>query len=223
MQPSRCPLCGDFKKAFQVFKHKIGTPILRCNACHLIFKPENYHPTPDIENKVYRQHQNDPLNPGYQNFAKPLVQCVQRHVPRGSKCLDFGSGKGSAAAYLLEQSGYSVIRYDPVFFPDPISLHETYSCIIASEVFEHFKNPASEIQSLLKSLRPDGFLFVMTAFTDPIQELETWYYVRDPTHVSFYSQATFQWLAQHASLSLVEFVNQRIAIFQRRLSSDSVD
>ena len=53
--------------------------------------------------------------------------------------------------------------------------------------------------------------------TQTIPEAEAfadWYYIRDPTHVAFYCQATFEWIAQHDNLTIL--MNTRDVVLFRK-------
>ena len=45
-------------------------------------------------------------------------------------------------------------------------------------------------------LKPGGILAIMTNFYSEEIDFDEWWYQRDPTHVSFYSIKTFEWLSE---------------------------
>lgn len=66
---------------------------------------------------------------------------------------------------LLEGHGFTMTDYDSVFFDVPLT--EPYDFIFSTECFEHFEEPVLEIMTELRT---------------------------DPTHVSFYSEKTLDYL-----------------------------
>jgi hypothetical protein len=51
-------------------------------------------------------------------------------------------------------------------------------------------------------LEPAGTLGLMTKLVIDQQRFAHWHYIRDPTHITFYSRATFQWLASSMDAEL---------------------
>jgi antirestriction protein ArdC len=66
-------------------------------------------------------------------------------------------------------------------------------------------------------LKDDGFLSVMTSFhSDNIEELKSWYYANDPSHVSFYSLKTFEKIAKNVGLEIIYINNKNYITFRKR-------
>jgi 2-polyprenyl-3-methyl-5-hydroxy-6-metoxy-1,4-benzoquinol methylase len=90
--------------------------------------------------------------------------------------------------------------YDPYFADDPTALTQSYDFITCSETAEHFHRPAESFALLDCLLRPGGWLGLMTNLrpgNGNAADFARWHYVRDPTHVCFYSLETMAWLAAH--------------------------
>ena len=88
-------------------------------------------------------------------------------------------------------------RYTIRFFaPDPAPLAQVYDFITCTEVAEHFHHPAAEFARLRGLVRPGGWLAAMTSFQTDDARFAGWQYRADPTHVVFYRDATFRYLAQ---------------------------
>jgi hypothetical protein len=51
-------------------------------------------------------------------------------------------------------------------------------------------------------LKPKGVLGVVTRRVP--DDFEGWWYHRDPTHVVFYSERTFEWIAECLGFELIE-------------------
>ncbi len=118
-------------------------------------------------------------------------------VPAGAEGLDFGCGPGPVLATLLTAEGRRTVCYDPYYAPDEQVFSRTYDFITASEVLEHLHHPRFELDRLFRALRPGGWLGVMTQAPPEGDGFERWPYLRDRTHVAFYSRATFEFVAAH--------------------------
>ncbi len=182
----------------------------QCLRCELLKLDPSHHLSVSEERRRYEEHQNDVHDHRYQAFVSPLIDEVKRSFPVGSLGLDFGAGTGPVIAHLLESHGYKVSKYDPYFWPDQETLKERYDFICTCEVVEHFYHPRVEFQRLRGLLKPGGRLGIMTLLHSPKVDLSSWYYLRDPTHVSLYSEATFSWIAKAWGFEKPQFVNNRV-------------
>lgn len=97
---------------------------------------------------------------------------------------------------MMTEAGHRMAVYDPLFFDDPKLLEEQYDFIACTEVVEHFHHPYEEFVQLDQLLKPGGWLAVMTTFQTDDAAFANWHYRRDPTHVVFYREKTFQTIAQ---------------------------
>lgn len=166
------------------------------------------------ENKRYNTHQNNPKDPDYISFLKRLTDHMLPFLHSQDQGLDFGCGPGPAIQGILASNGIKVENYDPFYYADNELLLKKYDFMTCTEVVEHCFNPRQTFEcfnSCLKS--PGGMLGVMTnVFSDQIV-FKDWWYVKDPTHVSFYSRKTFQWIADWLKWK-VDFPAENIAIFK---------
>jgi len=198
----RCPLCEWEDAAIHYLDGR--RPYLRCPRCDLIFVPAEAHLSPEEERAEYDLHQNDPADPGYRRFLARLLVPLRVVRPPPARVLDFGCGPGPALASLLTEAGYAVECFDPFYAPDETVFQRRYQVITATEVVEHLAAPGQELRRLWALLEPGGVLAIMTQRATEAWRFPSWHYVRDPTHVAFFSAASFRWLADHlgARLSL---------------------
>lgn len=167
---------------------------------------------PAAERRRYLLHDNDFLDQGYQDYVTPMVDEVKKLIPKDKKGLDYGSGPESAIGYLLRDQGYEIEKYDPFFNPNPAALQATYDFILICEVVEHFYIPAEEFEKLRGMLNPGGMLFVMTVLRTEKTDFATWYYRRDPTHVCFYSEKSFDYIRRRFQFSGVKITPPRTVV-----------
>ena len=132
----------------------------------------------------------------------------------GARGLDFGCGPGPALAQMFAEAGFDMALYDPLFHPDPAALDARYDFITCTEVAEHLFEPAKVFDQFDVLLKPGGWLGIMTCFQTDDARFDNWHYRRDPTHVVFYREATFQWLADHHGWRL-EIPRKDVVLLQK--------
>lgn len=204
----RCILCesNDIESFGGEYHH--------CGDCDLIFKDASRRLDRAAELAQYELHQNDPADPAYRSFLQEISIPLLAHRPPPATVLDFGCGPGPALAEMLREAGYHVSLYDPFFEPDRSVLRCEYDVITLTEVIEHVFDPRVCLGELTDRLRADGSLALMTAFHSGIEGFADWYYQRDPTHVTFLSTTTIDWIAAKWSFKVV-FAGARSAILSR--------
>ena len=190
-------------------------PYWRCRNCALVFVPPAVRVDATTEKARYDQHQNDPADPRYCRFLSRLADPLIATVPRGAVGLDFGSGPGPALGAMLTEAGLRVYLYDVFYAPDPAVWNRRYDFVSASEVIEHLYHPRAELNRLFSVLRPGGYLAVMTKLVGDHGAFTRSRYIRDPTHVCFYSAATCRWIARRWRATL-ELPATDVALFRTR-------
>ena len=115
---------------------------------------------------------------------------------------------------MFEEAGHRMSIYDPVYAVDTSPLEVQYDFVTASEVVEHFRKPADDLNRLWSCVRPGGLLGIMTKMTRDREAFVRWHYRNDPTHVSFFSRETFEWLAAGWDAELT-FFGQDVALLSR--------
>jgi len=201
-----CPLCHAAPAPFAARQY------FRCPDCALVFLDPAQHPSPDEELARYRQHRNSADDAGYIAFLSPLVQAVQQHAAEGATGIDFGCGPAPVLSQLLTAAGYPTAHYDPYFFPDASVLDRRYDFITCSEVAEHAFAPRQLFEQMRAFVEGGGIIAVSTLLYDDVEDFANWWYVRDSTHVSFYSAGTMQWIAKHFGWTLT-WPELHIALF----------
>lgn len=207
-----CPLCGG-AECREVCRDP-GRVYWHCSTCCLTFVSSSSFLPPAAELAVYQQHQNRIDDPQYRRFLSRLFEPLQARLTTPGCGLDFGCGPGPALAAMLREAGHHMEVFDPYFANDPTVFTRTYDFITSSEVFEHLQAPRWELQRLWSCLRPGGLLGVMTKRLPDPSQLASWYYRLDPTHVVFFSDATFGWIARWLSAELT-VVNVDVVLLQK--------
>ncbi|MDO9181419.1 MAG: class I SAM-dependent methyltransferase [Bacteriovorax sp.] len=186
-----------------------------CTHCALVFKnPKNYYThTKDVLR--YSTHNNNHEDQGYIDFLNLLVNPLVPFLPIKFMALDFGCGPGPTLSLLLEKIGGVVENYDPIFFTNSKVLENTYDVVTCSEVVEHFKNIETDWALLTSLVKPGGILAIMTLFITEQINYKSWWYKNDPTHIVFYNEKTFVYLAERFNLEIV-FNDKKSVIILRK-------
>lgn len=208
-----CTLCHNSAVYFTQDRRR---SYFKCNECELIFADPAAKLSNELEKQEYDLHQNDPNDQGYRTFLSQLVTPLLERVPRGARGLDFGCGPGPTLHLMLQDAGIEMALYDLYYRPDQACLQRRYDVVTCTEVVEHFNQPEEAWKTLARLLNDGAWLAVMTSlFTrETVEAFNAWQYKNDPTHVSFYTPTTMQWLAAHLNLTC-EIVSQRVIFFQR--------
>ncbi len=161
----------------------------------MVFVPREYFVTPEQEKARYDLHRNEPTDIGYVNFLSRLMGPIRERLKPGSRGLDFGSGPGPVLREMFKKAGYPMEIYDPFYAPDKSVLDRQYDFVTATEVFEHLREPTETLKRIWATVRPGGWLGVMTQPLPPKEAFSRWSYKSDPTHILFFSPRVFKWLA----------------------------
>ncbi len=195
-----CPLCQSIK--IFGYAHGESREYLHCSNCDLVYV-SSLHLISKIDEKAkYDNHQNSPQNLGYRKFLSSLVEPLCEYLIPDAFGLDFGSGPGPTLCVMMQELGYKMDIYDYFYHDDKTVFDNSYDFITTTEVVEHLHNPSIEIDRLWKCLKLGGALGIMTAFRPKQNEFRNWYYKRDMTHVRFFNEKTFQWLASKLDAKL---------------------
>jgi len=194
-----CPVCEQAET--EPFAQIGAREYWRCAVCEARFLDPAARLDAQSEYAHYLSHENEVSDPGYRRFLSKLADPMLAVLPAGSVGLDYGCGPGPALAVMMAERGHSVAYYDPFFAPDTGALLRQYDFVLCSEVIEHFRDPTTEFRRLWGLVRPGGWLGVMTCFQTDDARFAAWHYVKDPTHVVFYREATLRWLASTAGWS----------------------
>lgn len=211
MEPA-CPLCGAASAPFWR-EPKRGWSYRRCPACELVFREPEERLELAEQEKRYALHQNRVDDPAYRKFLSPALEAVCARVAAGAAGLDYGCGPGPALAAMLEESGYRMTLYDPIYAQDGSVLKRRYAFVTCTEVAEHFHEPGAEFERLGALLEPGGLLVVMTRLRDGA-DFPSWGYRHDDTHCCFYAGATMRWIGARRGWAL-ERLEPGLTVFRR--------
>jgi len=207
-----CPLCSANQTLFYFEdKHRC---YFQCSRCELVFVSQEQRLDAVSEKAHYDHHENHPDDQGYRRFLSRLALPLLEKLASDSKGLDFGCGPGPALAQMLREAGHTVALYDIYYQPDADVLEKTYDFVTSTEVIEHLFDPKKIWSQWLNLVKPGGWIGIMTKQVINLEAFSCWHYKSDPTHVCFFSRATFRYLAERDKLEL-EFIGNDVILLRK--------
>lgn len=176
--------------------------------------PSEFHLSPAEERTYYDLHENSLQDEGYRRFLNRCAIPLLNVLRPGSEGLDFGCGPAPLLAQMLAEAGHRMALYDAFYLRDAGAMEREYDFVVSTEVVEHLADPGKVLQQLWERLRPGGLLALMTKLVMSPERFANWHYIRDPTHICFFSVQTFRWLADRLSAEL-QFADSDV-IFLRK-------
>jgi cyclopropane fatty-acyl-phospholipid synthase-like methyltransferase len=188
-----CHICQQDSHSF--IHNKTQVQYYHCFHCEYIFKSEEYYRDFRVQKKRYDLHQNNDDDLGYQAYFQKFLNFTLEGIGKVKNVLDFGCGRSTVLARLIEDKAMTCDYYDPIYHPKVID--KKYDLIVCVEVFEHLHEPSKVFEYLLSLLHEGGYLAIQTEFhSNDKEKFEKWYYPNDPTHIVFFRPKTFEYLAQ---------------------------
>ncbi len=209
----KCLICRTKANAFIVKDKRY----FFCEKCGLVFKDPYLWVDVGVERERYILHQNSRDDVGYVVYLNGFLErAVLPFVKNNPKVLDYGCGREPVLVGLMRERKWQVSLYDIFFYPDDV-FSESYDLIVSTEVFEHLYHPLEVFQTLVSLLKNGGVLSVQTLFYPESlgKDFEHWWYRRDVTHVVFFSERTFEYLANQFSLDVLYSDGKKEIVFLR--------
>ncbi len=212
-----CKICGQPTISYE--HPRFDMIFHECLSCEFIFKDKKNYISKHEELKKYEEHHNSEENIGYVNFLNNFLDAAVYPFIQSGKALDFGSGPNPVLAKLLAKNQmFDVDIYDLYYAPDPVYKNQTYDLITSTEVIEHLRDPIEVFRFFHKHLKPDGYLSLMTLFHPKDKTLFfEWFYIRDETHVSFYTSKTIRRIAENMGFEWIDSNEYRYAVLKKSI------
>jgi len=214
MNNTLCKICSGHTKT--IYSDEVKSAYFKCLSCDFIFIDSKHLLARDVEKSKYDFHKNSIDNPGYVKMFEQFISKVyQPYSSEIHTALDFGCGPGPVLAELLIRKNIEVDIYDPYYFPNSDFDSKQYDLIVSTEVFEHLLNPLEEIKKLKNSIREGGYLGIMTLFQPDEVDFPKWWYIRDDTHISFYSNKTFEVISDILGFEIISSDNYNTILLKK--------
>jgi hypothetical protein len=208
-----CPLCKSIETSERLFAQK--KYFRHCKNCDLIFMELEYLISEvEDEKRRYLYHENTVESTGYVTFLSRAIDPSLKYFNCNFRGLDFGCGPNSVLSQLLINYGFACDYYDPIFFPE-INSSIKYDFYFCNREFRAFYNPLIEIELITRILSKNGILTIMTELHKGLTRFCDWYYLKDDTHVCFYSLETFKYIQKVHGFKLLETDNHRVIILRK--------
>ena len=213
-----CHICEQKTESF--VDDKTNITYYHCSACAYICKSSECHQDFTAQKERYDLHTNDENDKGYLAYFQRFLDFIMPYTisdkETGMKALDFGCGKSSLLASMLEKEGMLCDYYDPIYHPY-LDENKKYHLIVSTEVFEHLHRPKEVFEKLVGRLEEGGYLAIQTQFHPNDREaFQKWYYHKDPTHIVFFTTQTFKVLAQQHDCKVIADNSKNMVILQRQ-------
>ncbi len=190
-----CHICNESTESF--LHEKTNITYYHCTSCEYIFKSPKCYQDLETQKERYNLHENNEEDEGYRAYFQRFLDFVLPHVDNVKTALDFGCGRTSLLAQLLEDEGIACDYYDPIYHPDTLDEKKRYDLIVSTEVFEHLHQPREVFAQLLEKLKSGGYLAIQTEFHSNEQvSFQQWWYPQDETHIIFFRAKTFRVLCK---------------------------
>lgn len=207
-----CPLCHGIELV--AYHQDRKRSYRQCQTCQLVSVPPEFYLSAEAEKAEYDKHENHPDDLGYQKFLNRTLEPLLARFDPSARGLDFGCGEGKALSLMAKARGYLIDNYDLYYANAPEILSYQYDFITLTEVIEHVSDADALLTQLYQLLKPQGILAVMTKRVLNPTAFSVWHYKNDPTHINFYSEASFQWLALHYGWQL-EIVDKDVVFLHK--------
>lgn len=207
-----CPICQSSCAMESDQKNRIYHI---CSSCRFTFLDKKFHISSDEEKKRYELHNNDPEDQGYRKWLSAFIdQAVKPYAASGSMILDYGSGPEPVLASLLREEGYSVQIYDKYFAPQEVS--GSFAMITSTEVIEHVDDPIALLKKMKSLVIRGGHVSLKTSFRPSGDgDFFKWWYREDSTHISFFTVASIEKMAEITGFSVRFCDNRSVMVLQK--------
>jgi hypothetical protein len=200
-----CAICNESTYSIHYTTKRAKTTYHRCLSCGFTAKdPADILPDQE-EFLLYQQHNNSISDQGYVSFLSDFLHQAALPFARGKSCLDYGSGPEPVLKQILERDhGCAVDIYDKFYAPECVFEGKTYDLITCTEVLEHIRDPLGVFAVFRKAMHELSVLSLMTWFR-PASDSEflQWSYIRDATHIAFYTMDAVQRIADQFDLRII--------------------
>ena len=208
-----CHICSQSTTSFTYEKTEMS--YYHCEDCEYIFKSPKCYQDFDSQKERYNLHENNEEDAGYRAYFQRFLDFTLPLVLNVKRALDFGCGKTTLLANMLEEINIECDVYDPIYHPDTSNDSKKYELIVLVEVFEHLHDPKKVFKSLINRLEEGGYLAIQTQFHPNDRALfKKWYYHQDPTHIVFFTVKTFKVLCDMYGCKVIEDNGKNMLLMQ---------
>ncbi len=198
-----CKICGG--KTRVIRDQQFNIDYFKCLDCDFIHMEEGKRVSFEEERAVYDLHENSIENEGYINMFRNFIDKAIIPFKSEGRGLDFGSGPEPVLTQLINRDyDFQMENYDLHYQPEKIYQGKKYDLIVSTEVVEHLVDPMDVFNLIYNHLEEDGIFAFMTILHDNNDDsFKKWWYRRDETHISFYSERTLKEIASKIGFEFI--------------------
>jgi hypothetical protein len=204
MIPNPCNICNSETEALAHPKN--GLVYHSCKRCEFIFLDQKHRISKEEEFTIYSHHNNSIEDSRYVAYFKAfLADAFFPYQRKPGKGLDFGSGPSPVLSQILERDyGIQTDIYDKYYATERVYEGKTYEFITSTEVVEHLEDPLQYFTLFKEHTKAGGFIAIMTLFHNGNKDdFFNWHYIRDRSHISFYTEKTMAYIADKLKIKMV--------------------
>ena len=213
MGKMNCRICNTVAEPAFISKvlDKYDVKYFKCNNCGFLFAEEPYWLKEAYEQAINLSDTGLMSRNLY--FSQIVSVLVYFNFRKDAKFLDYAGGYG-VFTRLMRDIGFDFYWHDPYtqnllangfehFSDDKAS----FELLTAFEVFEHLLDPITEIKKMLELT--DSIILSTTILPEEIPDPNNWWYYgfEHGQHISFYSNKTFQVIAEQLQLNYYQVDN----------------
>jgi 2-polyprenyl-3-methyl-5-hydroxy-6-metoxy-1,4-benzoquinol methylase len=232
-----CPLCGSNNQtALSGYR---SARLARCGSCTLVFADT----APSVKELIehYTQYDREaPVSAITIDRYHELLSSLEPYR-RGNRLLDFGSGSGAFLEVARDRGwhpyGIKFGEAAAVCAAKGFEVHEGplgadrfptghFDVVTAFEVVEHLTDPTPELESIARSIRSGGALYVTTPnFGSLSRRLlrERWRIIEYPEHLNYFTTGTLTQIVERNGFRRVAITTTGLSLAELRRGSDAFD
>lgn len=202
-----CKICGFKTKKIEIN----GIIYHKCLNCGFMYKDESHILSSELEFDRYKLHNNNDKD--YYLYQKSFFEEIEKYL--SGNILDYGCGDNHILSNIINEEGYYCSFYDLYFYDNEDTLLNLYNVIILEEVIEHLKSPITILKKLYSLLNKDGLFIIRTRLLNKNINLNSWWYLRDTTHISFFSFKSFQICCELLRMNIIYCNDKDLIILKK--------
>ncbi len=171
-----------------------------CSRCELLKKINIL-----CEKEEKTRYDKHVVDSNYFFYMKKIYENFKDYLKDGN-ILDFGCGKAKAIESISDRM---VISYDKYYLKNEYK-NNKYDNIVLIEVIEHISDFYNTLCELIKLLNSGGRIIINTNLHN--NQFDKWWYFRDITHVVFFSETTFKYIASKLNLKIITISGNLIVL-----------
>lgn len=206
-----CPLCFKSQN-LTVISGPDDRLFRNCSHCKL-----NFTNTKLKRSEISVAKQNNKVAKS-SKLMKKLLETVNFSGERGGKAICIGTKVGVDFQNALQKTGYDFDFEETNYISS--GSEPAYDLVMAIGTFEDFFFPAKEVDQITNLLAPEGILIIVTDLWQNLEQFSKWTFAKNPHHVSFFHEDTFNYVCEKYGFKKLSFEEGRIMVLEKLSPAD---